>query len=354
MAASAITSASAVLPVGFLVDRMPARHVLVAGMTLISLAVIGLGVADSYWQLLAFAVLLGLGNTVFHPCDYSILSATAPKAWLGRAFSVHTFAGYVGFALTPLIISGALLWWSWRGALILLGLMGLVMAATFWFNRHDLRDDRDAAMAQGNERKRPGITEGLKLLLSLPLLMCFAFFLLVTIAMWGFDAFLPAALFEHNGLPEVMGNYALSAFFGASALGILIGGQIADRTRRHGLVAAMGFGIAAVSILLIGELATGPLMVFALIGLAGIGGGIVTPNRDLIVRQVTPPGQIGKVFAFMTVAMDTGSTVAPPAFGLLMDLGGAAWLFRISALLLLLAILTVTATRRVHGRMEIR
>ncbi|MDA1072836.1 MAG: MFS transporter [Proteobacteria bacterium] len=354
MAASAITSASAVLPVGFLVDRMPARHVLVAGMTLISLAVIGLGVADSYWQLLAFAVLLGLGNTVFHPCDYSILSATAPKAWLGRAFSVHTFAGYVGFALTPLIISGALLWWSWRGALILLGLMGLAMAATFWFNRHDLRDDRDAAMAQGSERKRPGIAEGLKLLLSLPLLMCFAFFLLVTIAMWGFDAFLPAALFEHNGLPEVMGNYALSAFFGASALGILIGGQIADRTRRHGLVAAMGFGIAAVSILLIGELATGPLMVFALIGLAGIGGGIVTPNRDLIVRQVTPPGQIGKVFAFMTVAMDTGSTVAPPAFGLLMDLGGAAWLFRISALLLLLAILTVTATRRVHGRMEIR
>ena len=354
VAASAITSASAVLPVGFLVDRMPARHVLVAGMTLISLAVIGLCVADSYWQLLAFAVLLGLGNTVFHPCDYSILSATAPKAWLGRAFSVHTFAGYVGFALTPLIISGALLWWSWRGALILLGLMGLAMAATFWFNRHDLRDDRDAAMAQGSERKRPGIAEGLKLLLSLPLLMCFAFFLLVTIAMWGFDAFLPAALFEHNGLPEVMGNYALSAFFGASALGILIGGQIADRTRRHGLVAAMGFGIAAVSILLIGELATGPLMVFALIGLAGIGGGIVTPNRDLIVRQVTPPGQIGKVFAFMTVAMDTGSTVAPPAFGLLMDLGGAAWLFRISALLLLLAILTVTATRRVHGRMEIR
>lgn len=354
MAASAITSASAVLPVGFLVDRMPARHVLVAGMTLISLAVIGLGVADSYWQLLAFAVLLGLGNTVFHPCDYSILSATAPKAWLGRAFSVHTFAGYVGFALTPLIISGALLWWSWRGALILLGLMGLAMAATFWFNRHDLRDDRDAAMADGKERKRPGIAEGLKLLLSLPLLMCFAFFLLVTIAMWGFDAFLPAALFEHNGLPEVMGNYALSAFFGASALGILIGGQIADRTRRHGLVAATGFGIAAVSILLIGELATGPLMVFALIVAAGIGGGIVTPNRDLIVRQVTPPGQIGKVFAFMTVAMDTGSTIAPPAFGLLMDLGGAAWLFRISALLLLLAILTVTATRHVHGRMEIR
>lgn len=354
MAAAALTSASAVLPVGFLVDRMPARNVLIAGMTLISLAVIGLGLSDGFWQLMAFSVLLGLGNTVFHPCDYSILSATAPKAWLGRAFSVHTFAGYVGFALTPLIISGALLWWSWRGALVVLGLTGLTMAAAFWFNRHDLRDDRELAGEQGSERQRPSILDGLKLLVSLPLLMCFAFFLLVTVAMWGFDSFLPAALFEHHGMPEVIGNYALSVFFAASAVGILIGGQIADRTSRHGIVAAVGFGIAALSILLIGELDLGQAMLFALIVLGGIGAGIVTPNRDLIVRQVTPPGQIGKVFAFMTVAMDTGSTVAPPAFGLLMDHGSAVWLFRISAMLLLLAILTVTATRHVHGRMETR
>ncbi len=354
MAAAAVTSASAVLPVGFLVDRMPARNVLIAGMTLISLAVIGLGLSETYWQLLAFAALLGLGNTVFHPCDYSILSATAPKAWLGRAFSVHTFAGYVGFALAPLILSGALLWWSWRGALVLLGLIGLAMAVAFWFNRHELRDDRDLAMQQGLERQRPSILDGLKLLLSLPLLMCFAFFLLVTVAMWGFDSFLPAALFEHHGMHEVVGNYALSVFFAATAVGILIGGQIADRTSRHGIVAAVGFGIAALSILLIGELPIGQTMLFVLIAIGGIGAGIVTPNRDLIVRQVTPPGQIGKVFAFMTVAMDSGSTIAPPAFGLLMDHGGAAWLFRISAMLLLLAILTVTATRHVHGRMEPR
>jgi len=353
MAAAALSSAIAVLPVGFLVDRVPARFVLVAGMTIMSVGMIGLGLAEAYWQLVACALLLGLGNTVFHPCNYSILSATAPKAWLGRAFSIHTFAGYIGFMLTPLIISGALIWWSWRGALIGLGLLGLVMALVFFINRNELKDDRDAARDQGVEPQRDGVLAGLKLLLSLPLLMCFAFFLLVTIAMWGFDAFLPAALFEHHGTPEVVGNYGLSVFFGASAVGILIGGQIADRTRRHGTVAAVGFGIAALAILLIGEIEAGTGVIFALIAVGGIGAGIVTPNRDLIVRQVTPPGQMGKVFAFMTVAMDSGSTVAPPAFGLLMDKGGAVWLFRISALLLLVAILTVTATRRVHGRMEL-
>ena len=293
MAAAAVSSAIAVLPVGFLVDRVPARYVLVAGMTIMSLGMIGLGLAEAYWQLVACALLLGLGNTVFHPCDYSILSAAAPKAWLGRAFSFHTFAGYIGFMLTPLIISGALLWWSWRGALIGLGLVGLVMALVFFLNRNDLKDDRDAAREQGAEPRRQGVLEGLKLLLSLPLLMCFAFFLLVTISMWGFDSFLPAALFEHHGTPEVVGNYGLSMFFGATAVGILIGGQIADRTRRHGTVAVVGFGIAALAILLIGELSAGTAVLFALIAIGGIGAGIVTPNRDLIVLQVTPPGQMG-------------------------------------------------------------
>ena len=352
LAAGAMTSAIAVLPVGFLVDRLPARHVLVAGMTLMSLGVIGLGLSQSYWQLLLFAAAMGLGNTVFHPCDYSILSATAPRAWLGRAFSVHTFAGYVGFTLTPLILSGALLWWSWRGALVLLGCLGLVMATLFFLNRHELKDDRDVAREQGNRGQGLSVKDGLLLLLSPALLMCFAFFLLVTIAMWGFDAFLPAALHEHHDLPVVMGNYGLSVFFGATAVGILIGGQIADRTTRHGTVAAFGFGIAALAIFLIGEVGNSMALIFLLIALGGLGAGIVTPNRDLIVRQVTPPGQMGKVFAFMTVAMDGGSTVAPPLFGLLMDMGQPVWLFRASAVLLLLAIFTVTATRHVHGRLE--
>ena len=111
-------------PVGFLVDKVPARYVLITGLTLLSLATIGFGFAQAYWQLLVFAGLAGLGNTVFHPCGYTILSATVPKAWLGRAFSVHTFSGYLGFALTPAVIGLSILYGDWRMALIVLGSTG--------------------------------------------------------------------------------------------------------------------------------------------------------------------------------------------------------------------------------------
>ena len=55
-------------------------------------------------------------------------------------------------------------------------------------------------------------------------------------------------------------NLALSAFLFASAIGVLAGGVIADRTRRHGDVAAFGFGGAAVLILLVGTVNLGPIL----------------------------------------------------------------------------------------------
>ncbi len=362
MAAVAVASAAAVLPVGFLVDRVPARLVLIAGLTVISLATIGFGLAQSYWHLLACGVLAGLGNTVFHPCGYTILSAAVPRAWLGRAFSIHTFAGYAGFAATPAILGLALLYGDWRAALIAMGCAGLTVAALMALARRQLHDGRerrgDAAQgAQGAQGGRAGFgrknaATGIGLLLSLPVAMCFLFFLLTTIAYWGFDGFLPAALFEHHGVPEATGTFALSVFFGFTALGILAGGVLADRTHRHGLTAALGFSVAAAAIFLIGEIEGSIAAIHILIAIAGLGSGVVTPSRDLIVRKVTPTGETGKVFAFMTFGMDAGSALAPPAFGLLMDGGQALWLFRATALMLLLSILTVAATRRVHTRME--
>jgi len=62
-------------------------------------ALIMLGLHLNYSWLIASAVLLGLANSVYHPADYAILSAHMDAARMGRAFSIHTFAGYVGGAV---------------------------------------------------------------------------------------------------------------------------------------------------------------------------------------------------------------------------------------------------------------
>ena len=68
---------------GFLVDHFGARRVLPAGMALVALAMALAGLAPSYWALVAVALLGGLGNSVFHPADYSIFNASVSSSRLG-------------------------------------------------------------------------------------------------------------------------------------------------------------------------------------------------------------------------------------------------------------------------------
>ena len=343
------------MPVGVLCDRVPARYVLVAGMVLLGLSVLGMGFATTYWQLAVLMIANALGNTVFHPANYSILSATVPPRWLGRAFSVHTFAGHVGFAVAPAVIGLALIYWDWRSAMIVSGAIGVAMGLFYLVNGRDLKDEREAGHVKPREDgKKPSVFSGLSLLLSAPMVMCFLFFLMISIAHIGFDSFLPAALYEHHGTPLATANFALSIFFAASAVGILIGGQVADHTHHHGAVASFCFGIAAVLVILVVEIDAGTVGLLILVGAVGLTTGIVPPSRDLIVRRVTPAGETGKVFAFMTVAMEAAYVTAPPAFGWVLDTFGAVTMFWLTGGLFLVAILTVGGTSHVHGGARIQ
>ena len=343
------------MPVGVLCDRVPARYVLVAGMVLLGASVVGMGFATSYWQLAGLMIANALGNTVFHPANYSILSATVPPRWLGRAFSLHTFAGHIGFAVAPAVIGLSLIYWDWRSAMIVSGLAGIAMGLLYLANGRDLKDEREAGHVKPHaDGKKPSVFSGLSLLLSGPMVMCFLFFFMISVAHIGFDSFLPAALYEHHGTSLSVSNFALSVFFAASAVGILIGGQVADRTHHHGLVASLCFGLAAVLVVLVVEINAGIVVLMILIGAVGLTTGIVPPSRDLIVRRVTPAGETGKVFAFMTVAMEAAYVTAPPFFGWVLDTFGAVSMFWLTGGLFLIAILTVGGTSHVHGGARIQ
>ena len=101
-------------PVGFLVDRFGARGILITGLALFSLAIGLVGVWPSYPVLLLLMVVAGLGNSVFHPADYAILSAAVDTRRKGRAFSIHTFGGYAGFAVAPPVIVSLAAVFGWR------------------------------------------------------------------------------------------------------------------------------------------------------------------------------------------------------------------------------------------------
>src|ERR1041385_8638083 len=99
--------------------------ILLAGLTLGGAALIMLGLHLSYASLIASAALLGVANSVYHPADYAILSAHMDEARMGRAFSIHTFAGFLGGAVAPAIMAALVTWVGGFGALIAAGAIGV-------------------------------------------------------------------------------------------------------------------------------------------------------------------------------------------------------------------------------------
>src|SRR5213592_2954723 len=105
-------------PIGYLADHYGARKVLLTGLCVGGLALILLGMHLSYTSLVLCAALLGLANSVYHPCDYAILAAHMDEARMGRAFSIHTFAGFLGGAMAPAVVAALVFLMGGHGALI--------------------------------------------------------------------------------------------------------------------------------------------------------------------------------------------------------------------------------------------
>ena len=338
-------SGAAQLPIGFVVDRVGARAILIAGLVLGALSFIAMGMSGSYTALIVCAVIAGAANSVYHPADYSILSHAVGSERMGRAFSLHTFSGYAGGAAAPPAMVAIASFWSWQAALITAGIVGLIVAAVLVVGAGDLVDRG----GDGEEAKPAAAAkDGIGLLLTPAIMLCFLFFMLLAMSAGGINSFSVAAFVDSFGIALPVATAALTAFLVGSSVGILAGGVIADRTRHHERVAMVGFGATAAIVLLVGNVAMPAVLLIGTMGAGGLLFGMIMPSRDMLVRRVTPPGSMGKVFAFVSVGLSLGGVVTPALFGWIMDWGDPRWLFWLAASFMLLALLTAFATRTTH------
>ena len=164
------------------------------------------------------------------------------------------------------------------------------------------------------------------------------FFILLSLSTSGISNFSVVALMGAYALPFSAANLALTAFLTASAFGVLGGGFVADLTRRHGDVAAAGFALNAVIMVLIGTVGFAPPVLIAAMGLAGFLSGMIMPSRDMLVRAAAPPGAIGRAFGIVTTGFSIGGTVGPMLFGWIMDRGAPRWVFGASVVFMVLTV----------------
>ena len=311
-------------PMGFLVDRLGARRVLVGGLTLGGLAFILLGLAPSYPMLLAAALMAGLANAVYHPGDYAILSRSMSEGRMGRAFSIHTASGFFGGAVAPALMLVLATQFGLGTALVIAGLIGPLAALPL------LR----GAMAETPVARavhKPAQLMPMGQILSPAIIALTGFFVLLSLSSGGLQAFSIVAFTEGRGLTLGIANAALTAWLALSAIGVLAGGVIADRTRRHGVVAATGFGGATLVILAIALLPLPPPAIIVLMGLAGLMTGAIMPSRDMMVRAAAPRGMEGRVFGIVSTGFNIGGAIGPLIFGAVLDAGQPNLVFLLAA-----------------------
>jgi MFS family permease len=334
----AVVSGVTQAPIGYLADHIGARKILLIGLTVGGFALIMLGIHLSYPWLIASAVLLGLANSVYHPADYAILSAHMDEARMGRAFSIHTFAGFVGGAVAPATVAALVATIGGNGALIVCGAIGPAVALLLMV--------LDVPDAHAADRGPDGTRAPKQNIVTPALIVLTIFFMLLSLSNAGIGNFGVVALMSGYGISFSTANIALTAFLGASAAGVLAGGVLADRTTRHGQVAAACFGINAVLVLIIALAGLPPLLLTLVMGVAGFLGGVIAPSRDMLVRNAAPPGAAGRAFGIVSTGFNIGGIISPLLFGWIMDQNMPHWVFGASVIFMVLTVMLSLITDR--------
>ncbi|WP_170984388.1 MFS transporter [Rhodoligotrophos defluvii] len=350
-----LTSGLGQVAAGVLVDRFGAHRLLIAGITLHSASVALMGLMPNYYMLLPLALLAGIGNSVYHPADLSILSHRVRPERLGRAFAAHVIAGNIGFGASPIFVGAIGVMWGWRAGLIAVGLLGLVISAWVILNRA-------AITTEGSARRKPAASDKVSatgkpepapahfwhIILMPVVLLAFLFFVLSAFAGAGIQNFAISALTEGYGMALALATVTVAGYQAGTAGGVMLGGVLADRSNRHHVIAMAGLAVSAALIFLVAHQGLHPVAIIALIAASGFASGVTMPSRDVLVRRAAPAGGFGKVFGIVYSGFDIGSLVAPVVFGSLLDHHLSPLVFVVCGIALVLGIPTVMGFRGKH------
>ncbi len=327
---------------GFVVDRTGPTLVLRFGLACFVVAGVLLGLASGYAMLLLAAAIGGIGNSVFHPVDFSIINGRVSTRRLGHAYSTHGFTGNLGWAITPIYMSALIHLADWRVAAFGAAALVAVVLFVVWLGRDLLASDEEKAGLVWSGKStpiaaKPAPTGGsaaeqdlsgetvlntLAILLSKPALWgAFFFFVCTTFALSAVQNYTIPMLGDVYGIDKVLAGTTLSGYMLASALGMITGGFLVGATPHNERTVALSLICAGLFLVLLASGVLEPSLAMVVVGVAGFCAGVATPSRDMLIRSAAPKGATGTVYGLVYSGMDVGGSLGPVVFGLMLDAG---------------------------------
>lgn len=301
-------------PLGVFVDRIGPRKMLIGALLLGSLSFGLVSIFTSYIALLIAMFLAGIANGVYHPANYSILSRNIDSNKIGKAFSIHTFSGFLGGAITPLVVINIALTFNVHLAFAFASFISLLaLFSVFKLSESTtIAKPIDGEKSSYDEIRPSSISIYTITILTL-------FFTLLSLSMGAIEKFSVSSLTQGFNVNLTTANFALTGFMLASACGVLTGGFITGRIKRHGIFVTVAFSLAALIFMLVIMFNLSAISLIISFCLAGFLMGVIAPSRDMLVRNASPIGAEGRTFGIVTTGLNFGGIVGPILFSFLLD-----------------------------------
>ncbi|WP_040365007.1 MFS transporter [Brevibacterium senegalense] len=354
---------------GRLIDTLGERRVYVAGLLIVAASTYAVAAAQTYWQLLLFRGLGGIGSTMFTVSAMALIIRLTPSDSRGRASSAYASSFLFGNILGP-VVGGLLAGLGMRIPFVIYATGLLLAAAVVWFRLErqpqldsagpdaeagetGLPEAGETAAPEAGETQVPRTGEpagasatgsealprmrfrdawrdsAYRASLGSAVAVGWA-------AMGARIALYPLFVVAVLGADERVSGIALTVFALGMAVSVAVVGRLTDTWGRRPfvLVGLFVLGAATVAVGYSGSV----WVFFALTLLAGLGGGLVNPAVQASVGDVIGRERSGgTVLSRFQMAMDVGAIAGPVVSGVLVDAFGYDWAFLVTGLVVIVA-----------------
>ncbi|MEO3757000.1 MFS transporter [Mycobacterium sp. B14F4] len=327
--AFAIMRLVAAPPAGLLVQRLGERRVYISGLIIVALSTAACAFAQTYWQLLLFRSLGGLGSAMFTVSSLGLMIRISPENARGRVaglFSTGFLVGSVGGPVLGSLTAGLGL----AAPFAIYGAALLVAAAVVFFS---LRGSAVAAPAE-----TPDATVSVRDVLRLRAYRAALFSNFST----GWAAFglrialVPLFVVEGLGYSAGVAGLALATFAIGNVSAVIPSGYLSDRVGRRKLL-IVGLAVSAVFTVLVGFTTSLPLFLAAAYLTGAATGVFVSPQQAAVADIVGNKARGGTAVATFQMMADFGSIIGSLAVGQIAERTSYGWAFVVSGVILLIA-----------------
>lgn len=274
------------IPMGALGDRYGHRKILSMIVLWWSLFTAFTGMAGGLASLLVIRFMFGIGEAGSSPCSTGVISRWFEKHEVGKAQGYVWAASRMGGALTPFVVIPVMTLLGWREAFYILGALGIVWAAVWYFYYRDRQPET------AKETVRQPIPWRSILHHKQFWIIC-AMYFFYAFGSWFFFSWFPTFMELGRGFAKSELTYAVAVPFIMSMIGNISGGYLTDRlTKKYGLK----------------------------IGRKALGSTSLAVSAVCMFLAAFIPGKMA-VFVFLSLCFGIFDLMLPSAWALCIDLG---------------------------------